>query len=496
MPVFDLVGESYPLPSKPVSSQRTINFEVLPLTAVNGDPKAMVPKMLKCSHGVEIVKAIGNGIGICRGQFVSSTGPGEISRLYGVYGTEVIRWRTNMSDYDVLGVIGGTQKVSFADNGFDVLIVCNGVAYSAPLKAPDGAVTMTGLTLPVSPGTSTPIAPTVCAFIAQRFIVNTGFNNVWFYSNLASTTFELDSYYSAESSADPINGLASVDGSLWTLGPSSYEVWRIQDDVDSPFTSVGGNAGAIGCSAGSSIATVGNEIFWLGGAEVGSSGVYVGNGISATRISNPGIEYLISTLSYPTDVRGFSFADGGREFYALTFVAGDLTLVFSKTGGWTERATKDASSHVLHAWSVLYPVRYNDQLYTGCFYTRNLYRMSDTIPHDYDGRVIVRKRICPVIQSDLSEVILNQVVFDMDTGSTESLTVEPQLQLEISRDGGHTTVGPIRTKGLGMQGNYTRTVRFDGGGSGKHIVLTITYASNEAISNIFKARLEYGVSTF
>ncbi|MCL5460245.1 hypothetical protein M3M33_16530, partial [Loigolactobacillus coryniformis] len=68
---------------------------------------------------------------------------------------------------------------------------------------------------------------------------------------------------------------------------------------------------------------------------------------------------------------------------------------------------------------------------------------------DYNGSSIKRSRIAPVIATDvMSEVIVSNVVIDIETGTTDSLTVEPQLLIRVSRDGGNTWK-PWKSKGLG-----------------------------------------------
>jgi hypothetical protein len=496
VPVFDLIGESYPLPSKGVSTQRTINYmvEIFP-NVVTGDPKTKVPKILKCLPGMRPIKAkiLDRR---CRGQYVSSTGPDLRPRLYAVYGPNVVRYREDLSTYDIIGQVADADTpVSMTDNGFFFVIAAGGGLSQCNLKALDGAATMFGISLPPAPGLATPMAPTMVAFIKQRVVINTGIDNQWAYSDLPnaqSVAFQADSFYSAEACADPINAIVVCDGSIWIFGPRSYEIWRTQDDQDSPFTSVGGNSGAIGCAAGASVAVIDNEVYWLGGSDIGAGGVYVGTGLTATRISNPGIESLIETFVSRDTTIGYTYSDAGQTYYVLTFLYGTTSVAFGKSAGWHERMTKDLNSSATLPHSCLFPVKYADKLYAGCLYNDGLFQFDSTYALDYDGRTIKRIRIAPVLHKDMLEVLVSQITLDMDVGTTTSATDEPQIQLEISRDGGNT-YGPIYAKSIGRQGQYKKTVKWLKGAGSKALVMQLTFESDTTIANIFQARVDYTV---
>jgi len=492
VPVFDLVGETYPLASQGISTQKTMNFVVEMYPGVSsGEPGTKVPKILKCLAGMR--KVLDGGDRRCRGLYVSSTGPAQRSYLYGVFGEEVRRYNLSVTAYWVIGrITDSNNPVSMVDNGFHLVIAAGGSLYSADLMALEGQQTLSGISLPVAPGNLLPMAPTCVAFCKQRLIINTGTNNQWAFSNSASTVFEADSFYSAESLPDPINSLKVCDGSIWVFGPRSYEIWRVQDDQDSPFTSVGGNSGAIGCSAQFTPSVIDNQVYWLGGSDVGAMGVYMGTGLSATRISNPGVEYMIGNMSSRGDTIGYCYADNGNSYFVMTFISGDYSLGYTPVGGWHERSTRDLLTADDHAHSCLFPVQYGDKIYSGCFYDGGLYEFDETYAKDWDTRTYRRQRISKVMTATAADLILKRIYLDMDVGTTASTTLAPQMQLEISLDGGKT-YGPVYTKSLGTQGQYKKRVEWFKGASARNIVLRLTYEDGDVIANIFQAFVDYDV---
>jgi len=495
---FDLLGESYPLPVKGVSSQRTINYEVQQLPQIQtGYNKAKTPVMLVPTHGMQEQYASTTTDKI-RGSWVSSTGPNGIPRVFTCHNNEVHTWNSALTTKYLIGRIDiGSEPVQIMDDGFRLLVLSKGIMYWAPISADENTMWLSIVTMPEAPGTTALIAPTTMAWYKQRIWVNTGATRGQFsYSELplgeVMPVFN-GNFYTAESLPDVVTGLVSADGSLWVIGSDSYEVWRGNSEQDDPLTPIGGNSGEIGCQQPHSIAVIDNAVYFLGASKLGVGGIYVGTGTNCTRISNPGIDYLLSTLT-SLNCFGFTFGADGNAYYQLSFTDSGSSLLYSKNNGWSEKVFTDNGD--TFAASNSYPFVWQGKLFAGCLFDNGIYEMKRMYPKDYNGSSIKRTRIAPVIANDIiSEVVVSNVVIDIETGTTDSLTVEPQLLIRVSRDGGNTWK-PWRSKGLGKQGNYRRTISLDIGGASKALVYEIVIQDTTVAPTIYGARIDYTQQSF
>lgn len=499
MPIVDLVGQSYQLEDTSLSPQRTINWYVESYGDEDKDTKA--PKALIQTPGATLVTNMtGDLIDKGRGLYLSSSGPlsTRAPRLYGVWGNNVYRFDENYITPYLIGTVSDNgDPVSMIDNGFDFVLVDGEQMYKYPLDASDGTGTWETVDMPYVPGSSTEkVKPTHVAFLGQRLIVNNRYGNTWHFSKLGETEFDTEGnldFYSAEQSSDPILALKSVNGSLWIFGNRSYEIWRTSDNQDDPYSFVGGSASQIGIKAPKSLATINDMVVWLGASDVGVDAVWVGSGTSAKRVSNMGIEAQIVTCSQREQAIGWAYQANGNTFYLLSFPYSNRTFVVDLSSGlWHERLARDLASAT---WKV-YPYQWgcyaNDKIYACTIDGDALVYLDNKKFTEWNGSQIVRQRISPVYFSELNNVTMKEITIDGLVGNTQLLTglgSDPQIMLEVSKDGGFS-YGNVKTKSLGLQGNYRKVVRWNTLGIGRNIVLRITL-SDPIPYTIYQARLDY-----
>ena len=305
MPFVNIVGQSYQLDEKNLSSQRTINWHEEIYADEDDNTKSKTA--LKPTPGGRLDQVMSSiTTDVCRGLYVSSSGPAPTfeGRLYGVWGTKVYRFDMALNPFYIGDVSATMQPVGMVDNGLDFVVVDGSKMYKYPLTEIDGLRTLAEVAMPTGGGlTPQTIIPTHVAFFKQRLIINNRNANTWYFSKLGLTEFDcinnLD-FYSAEQNSDNIIALQTLSGSLWIYGPKSFEIWREgASDID-PFAYVGGSSSQIGIFAAQSVATLDNTIFWFGASDVGHGMVYAGTGTTCTRISNMGIEDQLAKLTSPS----------------------------------------------------------------------------------------------------------------------------------------------------------------------------------------------------
>jgi len=476
--IIDLIGQSYESPSRSNSPQRTINWYLIDNEDKQAKSKYVMVPTAGSTSKLTLIPTNGSG---CRGLYYSSSGPAPDfeSRLYCVFGTTAYRINSDMT-YKKLGEINNaTTAVSMIDNGFYCFIADGTSLWRSRLLDDDATAALEACPLPYLPGTTDVISPVSVVFTGQRIVVNAGNSNQFFYSDLASNTFQADSFYSAEQSSDTIKCIANVSGNLWVFGPRSYEIWRGTDVFDDPIAFVGGSATAIGCRAPYSVGQIGDTVYWLGSSDVGDNAVFMGAGLTAKRVSTQPIEYAISKLSNKDKAIGYCYQSTGNIFYVLTFVQDRRTFAYEATTGlWAERNYIDPATNEEYAYRPAYASRAFGETFFGTLTDSQLCILDDDKYVEYDGAPIIRQRISPVYFQDLDMWLLQQLTIDMEVGTTTLLSgqgSDPKMIVSVSYDGG-MTFGDWMLISVGQQGAYREPVTLKGLGIGRNIVVKLQYS--------------------
>lgn len=495
------VGGSYQYRSRGVSSQKTMNL--IPENIENPDGK--VDMALIYSPGEQLVANIGEDLeAACRGFWYSSTGPDNRSLLYAAYGDKVYRINPDFTTIEFGSIASGTGTVEITDNGFN-LVVADGVAlFEADLSADDFtlAATWSQVDLPYLAGTTEPIRPSQVQFLAQRLIINSQ-RGEFYYSNLASIVFEdefgVANFYSAESSADAINSLKVVGNRLFLFGERSYEIWSASGTTSTdPFSFMQGSSSQIGAQSPRSVATIEEMIFFLGSSDAGRNSIFMMRGLNEPiRISTNALEHEFGTITDPAGAIGWCYYNEGSHYYILTFKDSAVTYQYNvSTGLWNNRSTRDWETTEDLAWEAIYGVTAYNRIYHGGLSGNSLMYLDPNKYTDYKDREIIRQRIAPVYYSDFNPLTLSEIYLDMEVGTTpllEGLGRDPQAILDVSRDGGYTWVN-LSWRSIGSQGDYTKLVKWSNGGSGRSIVLRVTFSDPSPIS-IYGCRISASSSS-
>jgi len=508
--MVQFVGGSYAPAARFVSAQRTVNF-----VPEKTGPDARTDLVLAPTPGESIACSWKSGEP-CRALHWSSTGPNGQPCLWGVFGSSVYRWTTigeNVTPAQCTGsIVSGTGRVSIADNGYVLAIADGSTLWVVDLSAADGALALSAVALPEVSGA--PVRPSVVAYIASRLVINDANpgegRNVFLFSNLNGTTATLSfaipgttppapQYYSAQYSADPIEGIVANNGRLYIVGPNSYEIWAPganSDTGDDPFDWVSGATSEIGTQAPASVAQIDECVFWLGGSAAGRNAVYMLQGLrQPVRVSTNALERRIAESSTSSAAIGFCYADEGHKFYCLTFDADGLTVVFDvSTQLWHERSSRNWTTGEDGAWLPRFPVNgFGQRLFWGTTdgriaeLTHGTGRMIDAATGNAD-KPAVRRRVGPVLWSALKRVTVRDLAVDMETGTTPELAPEipgdltpnsqnPRAMLRVSGDGGYTWAD-LSWRSFGRQGNYGQTVHWQNCGWGRSFVVELSFSED------------------
>jgi hypothetical protein len=486
--VVPFTGGSYEYRSKGVSQQRSLNL--YPENIENNAGK--VQQTLVYTPGSEVITTLGNdSTSTCRGFWFSSTGPTDRSLLYTVYGNKLYRINPDFSVVEIGNVASGTGPVQISDNGF-VGVVADGTGlYEFDLLADDITVSSTyvQVNLPYLAGTTEPIRCNQVQFFNQRFIINSQ-RGEFYFSNLASTDFTdangVQNFYSAESNADTIRSLIVVGNRLWIFGERSYEVWSSTGTSnDDPFSFIQGSSSNLGVQSDRSVAKIDETVFFLGSSDAGINSVFMATGLNKPkRVSTNALENTISELEDPQGAVGWCYYTEGHTFYVLTFSRAKRTFVYDMaTNLWHERSTRDWDTTEDIAWEPLYGVTAYGAVYHGSVLSNRLLKLNPNKYTDADDNPIIRQRITPVYYSDFNPVKMREFYVDMEVGTTPLLAGlgrDPQVTLDVSRDGGYTWVN-YDWRSIGVQGQYKTSVKWSNLGSGRSFMIRLTFSDPSPI---------------
>jgi len=277
------------------------------------------------------------------------------------------------------------------------------------------------------------------------------------------TAWSATTFASVEGDGDYLLAPISVNRQLWLIGERTIEIWY-NSGATFPFERNPGGFVRIGCNAKRSIATYQGELMFLSDRNQ----VVRAQGLQLGPVSTYQIDYLISTMVSVSDAVGFMYAQEGHVFYELSFPTDSKTICFDLTTGlWHTRASgaSDLRSPANCA------VWFNNKVLVGHYNNGQIYEYNLAAYSD-DGVTKRAIRAAQPLKTNGNRTFFSSFGLDMEVGVGDVTTADPQIALQISKDGGHTW-GPERWKSMGAQGEYTKRVRWTRLGAGRNVVARV-----------------------
>lgn len=476
MPIIKVITQTYQHTSENVSASKTLNW--YPEEVMN-DSKgaARVDYVLMPTPGTEVfsdLDAIAPNTN-CRGLHYTST-----SRLFGVYGPYLIETDPNgIATLKSSGLGTLTSVVSMADNGTQLVLADGQNLYVFDLK-------LNTLSTPTLPFTN----PIQVMFTASRFLaINNGVDsgdatistkNRYYFSDLNDAgSWPGLGFASAELSGDNIISMALRQGQVWFFGPRSFEVWAVVSNPKLPFNRVDGSASEIGCGAAKSVASISDNVFWLGSSKAGRNNIFTSDGYTPVRISNHALEADLNKSGDRTgDAVAFAYQEEGHIFYVLSLITINKTWVYDLlTGMWHERGTRQPLLNKIDRWEPVFAVYAFEKIVVGDSKNSKILSLNLRKYQEWDGRPIVRIHRTPAYWEGLKNMVHHRFQIDMETGVglQNGQGSDPKIMLESSSDWGHT-FGSIMKTSVGKIGDYRRRAIFRRLGMTYGRVYQITYS--------------------
>ena len=430
--------------------------------------QASVPAVLRSVSGTSVYLELPESN--CRGTFRCSRGRSGSPTLYAVYGTSLylITEVNGVPNYTMIGSLssGVNTPVRMCETGgygdaHPHLIIVDGAgcfAVDTTLLPMQQRADYKALDLPLRAATQDKlIKPTHCAYMYGYLVVNDSETDASYLSyqypfeitDPVSGAYNMDIFqkekyngygfaFYSEWMTDTTLAIASTGANLWTFGPRSYQVFSYMDDLNYPFQSSNTAGEAIGIRAISSLATVGDLLFFLGASDVGQNGIYMGSEGSLTRISDYDIERYIESLDSPEDAIAQCWQENRHIFYAITFVTAKRTFVYDVTENiWHTRSSYDQSQEGNKGlWRPQFAVFAYNKIIFGIRDDNKLVYLDNTRSKEYDDLVLVKSRVSAVVLADFSPWFCTYLRLICNNGQTEDPNLMPQVTMQCSWDGG------------------------------------------------------------
>jgi hypothetical protein len=393
-------------------------------------------------------------------------------------------WGDNEAEYDsctTLDITTGTKDIAIAKN----LVIGSGdtsVVGDTAVIAHSTSNYMTGEVLLYEPVNG-------ILTVNIKEIVGSGSWSSWTLCLYTGST----KYAYAESNTDPVVALKVVRNELWVFGTQSLEVWYNSGAADFPFTRTHGASNNIGTVSLSSIAVIGNTVFWLGSNAQGHGTLWQASDYSPNKVSPTGIDSIIEQMPELSDAQAYCYSQAGHSFYVISFPAGNRTLCYDlSTGMWHERACWNSleGAFVRHKGGCA--CFFNGMPLIGDYASGMVYRF-DLENYTDNGVAIRRVRTGPHIHSDRMRLFFNGFEIDVErgVGLSDGLGSDPQTFLQWSDDGGYTWSSE-HWASPGRQGRYANRMRWNRLGCSRDRVFRLTI-SDPVKTVVIAARADVSV---
>lgn len=284
--------------------------------------------------------------------------------------------------------------------------------------------------------------------------------------------------FQIDSGLDYLTGVKQNARELWCFTPNTIEVITPTGSVGSDyFAKVAGAAINRGTTHYHSICVFDDNFLFVGSDDV----IYMSNAYTLKAISTPALLTMIKRWGKATDIVGSVFSRGGHDFYLLKYKGTGHTIMYDlTTGSWSER-----ESGIGEDWEGELIVRQpNGQTYITSSRTGKLYTFDDDTYTD-NGMRIRREFVFPTLSDENKKrVFYYNLMLDMDAGLGPGDTV----MLDWSDDGGYTWEKEV-VASLGERGEYSKKIQFRRLGSAIQRIYRVRLSTSSPC-NVLMATIE------
>ncbi len=355
-----------------------------------------------------------------------------------------------------------TGRVSMADNGSvgDQLMIVDGT-YGYIYTVSTGAFAQ--ITDVDFPGADT------VTFNDGYFIVSKPATGQFYLSkSYDGTTWDALDFATAESNPDNVISVVADHGELIVFGDVSTEFWTNTGGADFPYSRTNGTAMEWGLAAIKTVARFDNSLIWLAKNRMGEVQVVRLNGYLPQRVSTTDIETILNSYSGISDATGFSYLMNGHPFYQLNFTSANESWLYDGLSNAWSQLKSGTGRHRAEMGT-----NYLGRTVVSDYENGKLYNL-DSDAYTDDGEMIVSELITKHVFANLERYSISELQVDLESGVGLAVGQgsEPQIMLQVSKDGGHTW-GAERWVSMGKIGEYAKRAKWNRLGQGRDWVFKL-----------------------
>lgn len=427
--------------SLPIDSQRCVNAYPLLVNMPNFQRQSLLG-----TPGVKQLVDTTQSTG-CRGAMEMNDIP------YFVFGTTLYKLVRTISSgvesFSVtsLGTIAGTERVSMAQNGTQLVILRPGSTGYVYNHSTGSLATITDSDFTASGD------PQYVRYVDGYFAFSTDEQKLIVSALNDGTSYNALDFGSAEADPDSIVTLHTSGGRLLALGTETTQIFQNIGGTDFPFQAVPASTIPIGCYAAFSVVDAGGSFAMIGGGERESASVYFFTGNNYEKISNEAIDYLIEQLTDTelATVQGWHYADRSSVFAGWQLK--DTTIVYDfTTGRWHERQSRTFDTDGFPnqvAWRCSDILRGYGRMLVGDRLD-GLIGHADLDTYDEYGDEILRWAVTMPLDNKGDSFSVPRIEATTESGAATSSELDPKLRMSLSRDG--IVFGPEKSRDIGKVG--------------------------------------------
>lgn len=273
----------------------------------------------------------------------------------------------------------------------------------------------------------------------------------------------------------PTTTIACVpfDRQLFVFGKNVCEVWKNVGASPFPYERSMSLVIDYGCLNPATIAVGFSMIVWLASNEKSNVCIMFSKGGMAERISNDGLDYVLSRIKYPESAFGFLYQIDGHVFYQITFPKDNISYVYDfNINEFYTLTDENLNNHI--AKRVAF---YNSKNYFISFVDGDLYELNSSY-YNFNGAEMPKFRILNNIRWDDGDIrVCQSLSVTMEQGLNKS---DQAIDLSLSRDGGES-FGKIYRKKLNNLGKRQNVCNFYNLGASNDFCFKFNFLGHDRI---------------
>ncbi len=312
--------------------------------------------------------------------------------------------------------------------------------------------------------TLTPVAlpftnPVMITFLDGYGLINEANSPIVWFSNLEDfTIWDALDFFARSSTSDNIVAIAVSRDRVWCIGSKTTTLFYDSGDTDTPFVPYPGTAMQVGIVSPQLLGIYADQLLWVAESARGGRRVVIATDAQPKQVSTPPIDVFLSNCSTLADAELLVYEQEGHVFWCLTAPSSMdpvQTYCFDLTENmWHARAGFDAVFGTYTRWPARASMAVGGKILTGDPVNGNLYYL-DLETFTNNGAILRRERTTPFISQSNQAFFVHQ--FQLGTqagvGTVTGQGMDPEVTLELSRDGGRTWVS-AGSRGIGALGAY------------------------------------------